>query len=705
MNKKVLIIVLIALIFLTLNFTSAQDIDNTTEIVEMTEVEEVQSISNESFLEASTVDTHFNVESTTEFDVIGDYFKVKLADVNNNPIANAKVTFTVNGANYNKNTDSAGIASLQIRLNDGAYNIVSKFAGNSKYKSSSLSTRITMDNTREVESGLSNSQIQNIIDNAKSNNVILFKGSSYSNINLVITKCLKLQSNVNTVLKSNSGQVITIKGKSASLTTIKGFNIQSGGDGIVINSADYVTITKNDITGKGNGIVATGTTYLNISNNNILKNSKSGIVLGDVTSTYIFNNKINSNGADGIELGKSSKTYIHDNIISSNAKNGIKLTNTVNGKNYGSGPQDVYINKNTVSKNGENGIYSYKAGNNINIKGNSIDYNVGSGISITNIGNNVIQSNVISNNGYVGIKFNDEYVKPKNQEISYNAIVGNGHREVEAKETYYNENGQRLEIGENWYSDVGLICPKIKTNNIRFVVTQISSNQFQASFLDSNGNIASLLPDRTLSYRANNGQSITLTISGGIVTFTVDANDGDLIKATVDSSRRDNTYDSNTRTNSKVINGQTPAYNYPSIPSYQLYEDIGSAGNGNGDSNGDGTDGDANNGNGASKQDSRSNGNSTHSQRADPSNSANNQVNDVEQSYETQTTSSEASVSETSTGDAGNLGSQSQSVVKQILLDEDEFFRVAGISFIILLMILTVGFYYREDIKEMNSKR
>ena len=208
-----------------------------------------------------------------------------------------------------------------------------------------------MDNTREVESGLSNSQIQNIIDNAKSNNVILFKGSSYSNINLVITKCLKLQSNVNTVLKSNSGQVITIKGKSASLTTIKGFNIQSGGDGIVINSADYVTITKNDITGKGNGIVATGTTYLNISNNNILKNSKSGIVLGDVTSTYIFNNKINSNGADGIELGKSSKTYIHDNIISSNAKNGIKLTNTVNGKNYGSGPQDVYINKNTVFKN------------------------------------------------------------------------------------------------------------------------------------------------------------------------------------------------------------------------------------------------------------------------------------------------------------------------------------------------------------------
>ena len=49
-------------------------------------------------------------------------------------------------------------------------------------------------------------------------------------------------------------------------------------------------------------------------------------------------------------------------------------------------------------------------------------------------------------------------------------------------------------------------------------------------------------------------------------------------------------------------------------------------------------------------------------------------------------------------------GSTQQSVIKQILIDEDEFYKVTGISFIILLIILTIGAYYREDIREMKSK-
>ena len=77
----------------------------------------------------------------------------------------------------------------------------------------------------------------------------------------------------------------------------------------------------------------------------------------------------------------------------------------------------------------------------------------------------------------------------------------------------------------------------------------------------------------------------------------------------------------------------------------------------------------------------------------------------MSQSYDTDVSTSQASASEASTGNSGNPGSQQNSVVKQIIIDEDEFFRVTGISLIVLLMILTVGFYYRDDIKEMNSKR
>ncbi|WP_405264389.1 right-handed parallel beta-helix repeat-containing protein [Methanobrevibacter sp.] len=701
MNKKLIIMGLLALTLLTLNVCAAQEIDNSTDVNDTLSIsdEPVLDATNDSHvLEASKATTHLEVAGQTNFDVIGDYFKVKLLDSNNNPLKNTKVTFTVNGKSYNQNTDSSGIAKLQIRLNDGSYNIVSKFAGNSNYQASSLTTKITMDNTREVESSMSNAQIQSIIDNAKANNVILFKGSSYSNINLIVTKCLTLQSNVGTTLKSSSSSpVITIKGSKASLTKVKGFKIEGAGDGIEVDGADYVTIYNNDITCKGNGVVGLNTKYLNVTKNDIVKNSKSGISLAESSYSYIFNNKITNNGANGIEVAKSSNVFIHGNTISNNGKNGICLDSKVNGKNYGSGPSNVQINKNTITKNEKDGILVQNAGNDLKIKSNNIQSNEMNGISLAHVGNNVIQSNVITYNGDNGIKFFDNYVKPKNQDISYNALFGNSHMEVEAKDTYYQDNGERLELGDNWYTDRAGICPKIKTNNIKFTVKQIGPNKYQATFVDSNGNIASLLPDRTLTYTTNDGQKVSITIQGGAGVFTVNANDGDKIKATVDNSERDNVHDVNTKS-SKEINGKSPEYIYPNIPQYELYEDIGS-GSGQGSGNGQGGNGQ---GSGNSQQGSGENtGNSTHSQNMDPSNSANNQPNQASQSESTQV-SSQAGASDA--GQSTDSSSGPQSVVKQIILDEDEFFKVTGISFIILLIILTIGAYYRDDIIEMKSK-
>ena len=701
MNKYGLLIVILLFALLTLNVGVAHEIDNSTKVKDTLSVSHSSAleISNDTqVLEVSKVSTHIDVASKTNFDAIGDSFKVKLLNSNNKAIQNTKVTFTVNGKSYNINTDKLGIASLQIRLNDGSYNIVTKFSGNSNYKSSSLTTKITMDNTREVENGMSNAQIQNIIDNAKTNNVILFKGKSYSNINLIITKSLTLQTNVDTILKSTSSDpIITIMGKSSSLTKIKGFKIEGGGDGIKVDGAGYVTIYGNDIATKGNGIVALNTKYLNITKNNIVKNSKSGISLAESIYSYIFNNKISNNVKNGVEIAKSSYIFIHGNSIISNGNNGIYLGSKINGKNYAEGPNNLRIDKNTISKNAGNGIYVYKAGDGVDIKGNSIESNAQNGISLSEIGNNKIQSNIISYNGFVGIEFGGNYVVPKNQDISYNAIVGNVEREVEARDTYYSINDNPLKLGDNWYSD-GVICPKIKTNKIKFMVNQIGPNQFQALFTDSNGNLASLLPDRTLSYRINNGKTISLTISGGIVTFTVDAKDGDLVKATVDSTRKDTTYDSDAKSSSKEVNEKTLGYDYPSIPNYQLFEDIGTGG-GNGIGDGQGSGGNSNKGNGHSTGESNENtGNSSHSQKTDPANSANNQINNIEQSYEVQTATSPSSASESSSGPTP------QSVVKQILIDDDEFYKVTGISFIILLIILTIGMYYREDIREMKSK-
>ncbi|MBQ2653865.1 MAG: right-handed parallel beta-helix repeat-containing protein [Methanobrevibacter sp.] len=699
MNKKAFVVVLLVLVLFSLNFSVAHEIDNTTSedssYSNANNALTVNNVNKTVLKDDSQLSTKIDVRSNTTFDVIGDYFKIKLSDENGKPVSGVSVAFTLAGTTYYRNTSSSGFASLQLILNDGTYKITTKFLGNSNYKASSITTTITMNNTRVVEEGLSNAEIQKIIDNAKAKNVILFEGSSYSDINLVINKRLTLISNVNTALTSSSqSPVIQIRGSNASQTVVKGFNIRGEGNGIRILDSDYVKVLNNDISAN-NGIVATGTKYLNITNNNLVKNAKAGIVIGNTTSTYIFNNKIVSNGGNGIEIAKSNKVYIHGNTISNNGKNGIYTAKEVNGVNYGGGPENIHISKNDINKNTQSGIYIKDSGDNVNIKGNVIEYNSAYGISITNIGNNVIQSNVISHS-IVGVKFNDDYLKPKSQDISSNVIHHTSHVAVEARDTYYYDFGEPLQIGDNWYTDDVLMCPKVRSNNMQFKVTQIGPNQFQATFYDSKGNIASLLPDRILEYQTNNGEIISMPISGGTGTFTVDASNGDIIKATVDSSHRDNTYNGDVET-SKPTNGVTPTYEYPSIDYADSFDSYG----GNGNGNGDGSGGNSNGGSGSSNQGSSDNtGNSTHSQNTDPGSNSNNPINDA-QNYETDVSAAEGA--STSSGNTGSDGSQS--VVKQIIIEEDDIYRVTGISFIVLLIILTIGLYYRDDIKEMNSKR
>ncbi|MBQ2831463.1 right-handed parallel beta-helix repeat-containing protein [Methanobrevibacter sp.] len=696
MNKKGFIIILTVFVLLTLNFSVAHE--NSADVKSINVINDNQSLKASSPL----IETHIDVVGNTTFDVVGDSFKVRLLDSKNKSISNSDLTFAIGKLIYNGTTDGNGVASIPLKLKDGTYRITTKFAGDSKYKSCSMTTTIVMNNTRIVEEGLSNAEIQKIIDSAKANNVILFNGSYYENVNLVINKRLTLLSNSNTILNSSSNKpAISISGKGSSSTTINGFNILAKGNGIEIKNSDYVTIANNRIKTESNGIVALKVNYLNVTSNKIMDNANNGIAIACANKSYITNNNISSSGENGIVLANSNEIYIKGNIIYKNTRNGIYVTDEIDGVRYKETSKNLYIYNNTVNNNYFNGIFIYKAGNNVSIKGNNIRYNSQNGISITEIGDNVIQSNEISNS-VVAIKFNDEYLKPENQDISFNVMHHTSHVAVEARDTYYYDYGKQLEIGDNWYTDNMLICPKVSTNNLKFVVSQVGSNLFQATFYDSNGNIASLLPDRTLTYTSN-GQTYTMTISGGTGVFTVDANDGDVIKATADSSHRDNTYSGDVKDTAHPSNGVSPTYDYPSIEYDPLYDDVGD-GTGDGDGTGQGNGGDSSNGrNGSSNQrHSEHTGNSSSSQNMNPSNGGQNQVNDVSQSLESVSTTSQASASDA--GSASDANSGTQSVAKKIIFDEDDIVRVAGISFIVLLMILTIGLYYRDDIKEMKSK-
>ena len=72
----------------------------------------------------------------------GTAFKVELSDSNGSLLANQSVIFNVNGNNYTRTTNDAGIASIAINLVPGEYTITSLFAGTSSYQSSSTSNFI-----------------------------------------------------------------------------------------------------------------------------------------------------------------------------------------------------------------------------------------------------------------------------------------------------------------------------------------------------------------------------------------------------------------------------------------------------------------------------------------------------------------------------------------------------------------------------------
>ena len=675
---------MLVLVFFTLNFSAAQDVDNSTTLNMAPDSQNnhiSQSADDNPILSDDVkLNTEIDVKSSTEFDCRGDAFEVQLTDENKTPISNVKVSFAVAGATYTKNTDNNGFASLPIRLNDGIYKITIKFAGNKNYNPSSNTTTISVNNVKEIGEGLSNAEIQHIIDSAKEGNVILFNGKNYDDVNLVITKKLTLITKSATSLKSTSSSpVITIKGKDASLTSVTGFNIQGKGDGIRVTDSDYVIIKNNVISNSANAIVAVGADYLNITNN-----------------------KLNNNAGDAVLLAKSTHVYIYKNDILNN-KNGIELNNVVNGVKYSSGPENVYIVGNDISKNNDAGILVKNAGDNININLNTIDSNKYHGIAIGAIGDNKIQSNVITNSRY-GIIFIDQYTQPKNQDISYNAIFGHVNKEIEARDTFYTDTSNRLVIGDNWYTDYNTLCPKIKTNNLKFVVKPIGNGQYQAVFLDSNNNVASLLPDRELTYTTSDGQTVSFVVKGGAAVFSVDDNVMGRIKATVDDSDRFNNRDSEESTVSEPINGKTPTYDYPNID-YSQFDDGGMGagdGDGSGDGNGQGSNGNSNNGGSSSSKNSEFTANSTSAQQSSPSSKSSSPINQASQSPEAFETTSQSSVSKSESG--GSASSQPQSVVKQISLTEKDIYKITGILFIILLFIFTIGFYYRDDIAELKSK-
>ena len=99
-SKKVIFIVGVVICLLAINGAAAKNTDNITSDADVS-FDNFQLVDDEPILSQNQlIKTQIEVESTTNFDVVGDYFKVKLLDVNNQPLANSQLTFNVDGKNY-----------------------------------------------------------------------------------------------------------------------------------------------------------------------------------------------------------------------------------------------------------------------------------------------------------------------------------------------------------------------------------------------------------------------------------------------------------------------------------------------------------------------------------------------------------------------------------------------------------------------------
>lgn len=107
-----------------------------------------------------------------------------------------------------------------------------------------------------ITSSMTNSDIQNVLDNAAPGDTINFLGTFYTNIQLTINRTLNIVTYVGTKLTGSDpkSSVFLINGPQASGTQINGFNITGPGSGIIVNNTSNVGISDSSVNSTGTAV-------------------------------------------------------------------------------------------------------------------------------------------------------------------------------------------------------------------------------------------------------------------------------------------------------------------------------------------------------------------------------------------------------------------------------------------------------------------
>lgn len=495
-------------------------------------------------------------------------FSATLKDKSGNVLSSQPIKFTVDGKSYSKTTNSKGVASINLSsLNAGLFNIVISYVGNSKYKSSSKANKIVIsdkENVSFVNEGLTNSEIQNILDNAGAGYNIEFLGNSYSDVSLNVNKPLNIYSKDNSLLKAKyNAPVFTVSADNVNISNLM-INGNSG-DAVLINNANNVMISDNYIFNTldesksvsyaegsllmpGYGINVVNSSEVSITKNHV-NLFESGIFAQDSSSLVFDNNTLRENNY-GIKYGFGVvNTQIVNNEISDCI--GLYIMTVPEGPSgYG-----IFLNNSAVNVTINHNHIFY------NHMGISLDANYSTGIVIT--------QNTITDNVLEGIRFNAGYDLAPNATkviVTDNAIYRNarGPSMMILGELSANPEGiygggllnpsERLQLDANWYGKnvyttwdydtgtvgYGTMCPRINTTYIVFneIVCQSPGN-YGVTFY-KNGEIASNLSTFDLYATLNRGTDkqveVIFDVVNGVGSFSFNAENYNAANNTIEIS-------------------------------------------------------------------------------------------------------------------------------------------------------------------------
>lgn len=574
----------------------------------------------------------------------GGYFEVSLSDsITNSPLINQNIIFSINGVNYSKLTDENGIARLQINLGSGDYSITSSFLGNDEYNGATTANIIHVRDTETtfIEEGLSNDEIQDILDNAKDGDVIEFLGHSYENITLTINKELSLVSNVGTILKGNSlSNVVKI---SSCNVKISGFTVSKGTYGIFIEGVNSIEISDNTFTDNNIGGGFNNVDSISISDNTFIGGSSS-IHAESSSNIDILGNELFNSSNTGIYSSDNDNVIINGNVISSIGINRNHFAIVLDGY-----AENMEITYNNLSNN-KNGILVDCTFENLTINYNTIQYNQ-----------------------WDGIKLGENYRKDSEGndfKLETNALLNNGDFNIVARDTiYYDNSGPAVSFdGYNWLgstnSSFNGICPKVSINQYgSFIVSDGENTYFM---IGDGSNAQNNLPSFSMTIKDGNGAYSVINVENGVAKLPMGKGDQGITIRTPDGEIyiENSNYDPN-----YVPDSNTPSENP-----------------GNGTQSG---------GSGQSQGSSDSSG----SESGELEGVVGTLSGAIGSSNMNPESSASSAASESSSSSAS-----SRSVAKTLDVDE-EIVRIAGVGVIFIIIILIIGAYYRNDIKDMLEKR